>query len=106
MICGILATLGHGMGQHDPTNDANNPNTSQDTTKLNVEVSEKVTLFIFDICKNTNIKPMFYKHIIHLQNHGTSRCVCNIKKPNGRMTRFPLIIQEMHNENKSIYTSP
>ncbi len=69
--------------QQDPTNNANNPSTSQDTTEVNAEVNGNVTPFIFDICKNTNIKPMFCKHIIHLQNHGTSRCVCNFKKSNG-----------------------
>ncbi len=46
-------------GQQDPTNDANNPNTSQDTTKVNAEVNEKITLFIFDICKTQTLSPCF-----------------------------------------------
>ncbi len=65
----------------------------------------KIVPFIFDICKNNNIKPVFCKHIIHVHCHGISGSVCSFKKIDSHMTRLPLVIQEMNNKNKCINTS-
>jgi len=40
------------------------------------------------------MKPM----MIHLESHGTSKCIFSLKKSNNYMTRFPLVIQEMENK--------
>jgi hypothetical protein len=46
------------------------------------------------ICDNSNIEPMFCKHIIDLQNHRTTRSLYCLEKPNGYMTRSTLVIQK------------
>jgi len=49
-----------------------------------------------------SIELVFWKHIIHLQRKITSCGFYNFKKSHGYMTKFPLIIQKMYNQNKNI----
>ncbi len=74
------------------------------STKIKIKVMVKVLPPSFYVCYNTNLKPMFCKQIIHLQNQGTSKRMYNLKKFNNYMTRLPLGIQEMNNNHKSIHT--
>jgi len=66
---------------------------------------EKIICLIFDIYKNMNIEPMFYKQVIHLQSQNTFCGLYNLKKSLGYMTKFRVVIQKMYNLNKSINTS-
>lgn len=38
--------------------------------------------------------------------HGTSKCLYNLKKINNYIIKFPLVIQEMHNDKKNVDAHP
>jgi hypothetical protein len=92
--------------QQDPTNGANNPNTSQDTTNVNGKVIvERLLLSSLTYARTQALSPCFVSTSFTCKAMALLD-VYNLKKSNGHMIKLPLIIQEMHNENKSIYTSP
>jgi len=67
--------------------------------KVKVKVMVEILPQFFDIHNNMNMKPM----TIHLESHGTSKCIFSLKKSNKYMTRFPLVIHEMENK---LFTPP
>jgi len=88
---GMVTSLGYHMALTRPHKRCRQP---QNFTRHNKSQSGgwggKIKFsFVFDIlCNDTNTKPMFCKHITHMQSHGISKCSYNFKKSNSYMTRF------------------
>jgi hypothetical protein len=70
------------------------PKLQKTQLKVKMKVMVEILPPFLDIHNNMNTKPM----TIHLESHGTSKCIFSLKKSNNYMTRFPLFIQEMENK--------
>jgi hypothetical protein len=91
--------------QQAPTNGVINPDTSHDTTKVNTMVMVEIlppSSLTYTITPSN--EPMFCKDFIDLQNHGIPESFDYLKKTNGYMTRLPIVIQKMHDENKCVHS--
>jgi hypothetical protein len=67
--------------------------------------SWEISPFIFNLCNNPNIKPMFCKYFIYLQSHCTPKKIQCLDKVNYYITRLLKLIHKMCNkDNVSILT--
>jgi hypothetical protein len=85
-IYGILATFRHYMAPTSPYKKVLAiPKLHKTQLKVKMKVMVEILPPFFDIHNNMNMKPM----TIHLESHGTSKCIFSLKKSNNYMTRFP-----------------
>jgi hypothetical protein len=91
--------------QQDLTKGVNNPKTSQDTTKVKIEVMVEKSFpsfFTYAIIQPLNL--CFASISFTYKTISLSICLCSFKKSKIYTIRLSLVIQELHNENKNVHT--
>ncbi len=101
LFVGYWQLLDIAWPQQIPIKDVDNPKTSQDTTKVKIEVMLKILpplCFMYFITQT--LSPCFASKSFTCKTKAFPNVYTTSKKSNSYMTRFPLGIQEMNNNHK------
>jgi hypothetical protein len=91
--------------RQDLTKGVNNPKTSQDATEVKIKVMVKKifpSFFTYAVTQPLNL--CFVNISFTYKTIALSICLYSFKKSKIYTIKLPLVIQELHNENKNVHT--